>query len=37
MTDLEVTDWWRHELARDDVCIPEPQELIDADWQIGWE
>lgn len=31
-------DWFQHqEEVRDHEFVAEPQELIDADWRVGWE
>lgn len=34
MTNEEVISWLH---LSDYVTVPEPQELIDKDWELGWE
>lgn len=37
MTEEEIAQWYRAQSSTDQPALPEPAELRDCDWRLGWE
>ena len=37
MTQQEMAEWYQSQSSVDQPVLPEPAELVDWDWRLGWE